>query len=676
MTVLSPTTKRVAPVPQPVKSVDGPHPPSGKNRQWIGPAAITAFWLANVLFVSLGGNFPLNDDWIFAESIQHFLKTGELRLLACAPACIFHLLFGAAACKVLGFSHLTLRCVGVFWAWAGTLGLYGCMRELKLRQQVALLFALTFAANPMTVNLAFSFMTDTPAFSLFTLYAFLTMRGMRRRSELDFVLATIALIAGSLVRQNMVVMAALNAMLLLALWLCKRHSWTLLIGLILLPLATGVLADKWMLSASDFTGLYIWYKGMVTSTAREILHAPSKMFLPLTQIAGELLCYTGLFCAPVLVCFYKELFAVVTGAPHKPKRKQQSAPSPAGGIEDANQPGAVNINNTSFNSPILTTAQQPGAAKDNEQIASDQKIATGWYCSAAAIITYALTQYVVVNKKLMPFSQNLLRMPAVGAHTLLGINHPNLPNKVRSIMTGVSGVLGMLLGALLGGGLQRSLVLFIRTCVRGWKLRTSTAGALRNEPFERRARRTAIALFVAGLCASQWFFVMIQSSFSDMDRYYLLPFLSSLLCLAMLWRWLRLSPRKTLNFIAMPLLAVYALYSASAGQDLMAWNSARWDAIAALERKGVPASEIDGGAEYNWYSNPKLFRNIKLWPTYYEFTHRGEAPRDQWRWWTVDKETYIISFSPVPGYEQVDARNYWSALAGKRQILVLKRISD
>lgn len=583
---------------------------------------ICAFWFAMASFVGVDGNFPLNDDWIYAEGVKHFLDTRELRLLACAPACLFHLLFGAAVCKVFGFGHVTLRCIGVFWALAGTLGLYGCMRELRLRQLPALLFALTFAANPMTVNLAFSYMTDTPAFSLTILYAYFCIRGMRRRSELSFAAATIALAAGSLVRQNLAMMAGINALLLLTLWLRRRNSPTLLVGMVLLPIATGVLADKWMMETSDFTPLYVWYKGMVTSTVKNILHAPSKMFFPLLQIAGQLLCYVGLFCAPVMICFHKQLTGLVF---------------------------ASNRHNT---------------------VSAAPRIGAGWYTVSAAIVTLALTQCVLVAKKLMPFNQNLLRMPAVGAHTILGINHANLPNRAREILTTFSGLMAFLLGALLGSGLQLATLNGFRVLRAAFLKHPGTIG----EPFEKRVARSAIALFVFAFCAMQYLFVMLQATFSDIDRYYLFPFVGTTLCLAISWRWLSVRLTKPVLAAAGTALMIYTVYSAAACQDQMAWNRARWQALTTLESSGVTPPQIDGGAEYNYYSNPQLFKNLKLYPTWYDLTHRGDPPRDQWRWWSVDKEDYIVSFSPVPDYEVIDRRQYWSALGGKREILTLKRL--
>src|SRR6185437_10216125 len=64
---------------------------------WVGAALIVACWLVNLLVVSPAGNFPLNDDWIYSESVQHLLQTGQFHLLGCSPACFLHVAIGAAA---------------------------------------------------------------------------------------------------------------------------------------------------------------------------------------------------------------------------------------------------------------------------------------------------------------------------------------------------------------------------------------------------------------------------------------------------------------------------------------------------------------------------------------------------------------------------------------------------
>jgi hypothetical protein len=82
-----------------------------------------------------------------------------------------------------------------------------------------------------------------------------------------------------------------------------------------------------------------------------------------------------------------------------------------------------------------------------------------------------------------------------------------------------------------------------------------------------------------------------------------------------------------------------------------------------LEARGIPATQIDGGAEYN------ILRDIKI----VNSANHGAPPRNQWRWWGVKGEKYIVCFSPIPDYKIIDRISYWSALGFKRrEVLVLQ----
>lgn len=567
--------------------------------------AIAAFWTACVAFIGVGGNFPVNDDWIYAESVQHFLKTGELRLLACAPACVFQILSAAAVCKVFGFSNDVLRATGVFWALLATYSLYGCFRQLRAHKAVALFLTLCFAANPLFVSLAFSFMTDTPAIALTLGYAFFFLLGLKKQEEKWFACSAISLIAATLVRQNLGFLALVNAAVLACMWLRKRHSWTLLLGLVAAPLAVGYLADKWMLATNDFTSLYVWYKGMVGKQISLLIHRPGRMLPTLLQLSGELLAYLGLFLIPAIPSFYPTVIRF--------------------------------IRNKSSINPMFPLA-------------------------SASLVIFSMCKFIFGENRLMPFSQNLLRIPELGAHTILGINHAALSNKWRENLTWVSGIGGFLLSSLMLEAAAKTISTYVRSFKTGVGADTL---ALRKRLGHALQGIAALLIF-----AFQFTFNVLQSTFSDIDRYYLFPLLGALLCLSLVWRW----QKAKLTLIAgVPLLLMLASYSVAATQDMMAWNRARWTALNKLEAQGVNFKQIDGGAEYNYARDPQLFKNLILHETWYEFTHRGEAPRDQWRWWTVAGEDYIVSFSPVPNYDVVSKENYWSALSGNREILVLKK---
>lgn len=590
------STTKVQPAGRKIKS----------RRLWSQPVLfLAAFWFIALAFVGIAGNFPLNDDWIYAESVQHFLDTGEIRLLACAPACLFQILVGAGACKIAGFSYEVLRMVGFFFAVLGSFFLYGCCRQLRMQALPALILTLCFAANPLYLCLAFSFMTDTPAIAMTLAYTYFLLDGLRKQKESSFFFSALCLLAATCVRQNLGFLALVNAVLLLGLWMRKKHSWTLLLGLVFAPLATGFLADKWMLSTNDFTSLYVWYKGMVAKQISLFLHRPSSVIPSLAQIAGELLCYLGLFVLPVLVCFLPVLTKFLGNK--------------------------GNINPVAVLLPACT-------------------------------VVFSLTRFIAENRW-MPFSQNLLRLPELGAHTILGINQVALSQKWRMNLTWISGVLGVVLGAFLLDTMAKTT----QKLARSWKVISARP---HNQSASRAYGNSLCALFAVSMFLFQFAFNTLQSTFSDIDRYYLFPLLGVCLCLALAWRWHRV---RLISFLAIPLIVGISAYSLMATQDMMAWNRARWQALAELEAKGVHFKKIDGGAEYNYARDPHLFKNLILHENWYEFTHRGEAPRDQWRWWTVAGEDYIVSFSPVPNYEIISKFQYWSALSGNREILVLKK---
>lgn len=576
------------------------------RRYW--PALVlAAFWLFNLAFVGVSGNFPLNDDWIYAESVEHLLKSGQLRLLACAPACIFHILAGAAVCNFTGFSYEVLRLVGFAWAIAASFFMYGASRELRVSKSMSAFLTLCFSANPIFLCLAFSFMTDTPAIALTLAYLFFLLKGIRTDNRLFYLASALSLIAGTCVRQNLGLMAVINVCIFAVFALRKKFSPTFFVGLVILPAVTAYAADKWMLSTNDFNSLYVWYKGMASAQIAHMIHAPSRLIPPLIQIAGEICAYLGLFFLPVLALFLPTIANLFSGR-------------------------------------------------------RDAGINPAWPTVSAAAIVFSFCKFILAENRWMPFNQNILRIPAVGAHTILGINHAALSMKWKQALTWVSAFAGFVFMTLMLDCLYRTVLLL-------WRQTFGT----RSFPKGFRFALSAASVFL--LFLFQFAFTSLQSTFSDLDRYYLFPGLAAILALGLSLKYHRVVGKKMM-LIAMPLFLLLFAYSTSATQDMMSWNRARWQAISALEQQGVPYEKIEGGAEYNYARDPMLFKNLILHETFYELTHRGEAPRDQWRWWSVHEEDYIISFSPVPGYDIVARNKYWSALAGEREILTLKKISS
>ena len=149
---------------------------------------ILALWFVAVaMAVGVHRDIPVIDDWTYAWSVERLLDDGRIEVLdwsAVYP--LAHSLWGAAWSLVLGFSFATLRLSTLALSLLATCALYLILRELDARPRVALLGALTVAANPVVLLLSSSFMTDVP-FVASTLMALLCYTRAIRRGQIHLV---------------------------------------------------------------------------------------------------------------------------------------------------------------------------------------------------------------------------------------------------------------------------------------------------------------------------------------------------------------------------------------------------------------------------------------------------------------------------------------------------------
>ncbi len=149
--------------------------------EWRNLLVLVLWYVVAGIAVGAYRDIPVIDDWTYAWSVERLLRDGRLEVLdwsAVYP--LGHSLWGAAWSLVFGFSFATLRLSTFGLSLLGCCALYFVLRELEARPSVALLGALTVAANPVVLLLSSSFMTDMP-FVACTLMALLCyIRAMRR----------------------------------------------------------------------------------------------------------------------------------------------------------------------------------------------------------------------------------------------------------------------------------------------------------------------------------------------------------------------------------------------------------------------------------------------------------------------------------------------------------------
>jgi 4-amino-4-deoxy-L-arabinose transferase-like glycosyltransferase len=195
----------------------------------LAPGAVLLFiYSAATLLLHPFPNLPFHDDWTYAWSVEHFLKTGELRVLDWSVHYPFvQILWGSLFCLIFGFSFSALRVSTVVLAWLGALALYGTLRELGRARSESLIATVVLVANPVFFVLSFSFMTDVPFLSFANIAFFFIARGLSKQSSLEIYVGCIFAACALFIRQIAVAIPA--SLLLYFLFTPSHRSWRYLL---------------------------------------------------------------------------------------------------------------------------------------------------------------------------------------------------------------------------------------------------------------------------------------------------------------------------------------------------------------------------------------------------------------------------------------------------------------
>lgn len=178
----------------------------------LAPCLLSSIWFLMVLLVNPIGDFPLHDDWAFGWSVRTLLDTREFRLSDWnATNSLPQIFFGALFCLPFGFSFTILRLLTLGLGLLGVLVSYGLLRQIGSGFDLAFLGALLIAINPLYFNLANSFMTDVPSFTIFMLSLFCLISGLHNQSNLAIGLGLFLSCVAVLERQsNLIIIPAFS----------------------------------------------------------------------------------------------------------------------------------------------------------------------------------------------------------------------------------------------------------------------------------------------------------------------------------------------------------------------------------------------------------------------------------------------------------------------------------
>jgi 4-amino-4-deoxy-L-arabinose transferase-like glycosyltransferase len=168
--------------PQPNPSGPSNHVTVVRRRQdWLALALLAIVFAIGWVAVAAWRDVPVIDDYAYAWSVEHLLKTGQLAISERSSVYpVVQILWGALFSGIFGFSFGVLRVSTVILAVVGCWAIYLTLRELAFSWRVGLLVAMTVAVYPTYFALAFSFMTDVPLVSLSALALYFYVAGVRR----------------------------------------------------------------------------------------------------------------------------------------------------------------------------------------------------------------------------------------------------------------------------------------------------------------------------------------------------------------------------------------------------------------------------------------------------------------------------------------------------------------
>ena len=171
------------------------------DAEWPAFVAIATVFVAGLVWVKPLTDVPVIDDWVYAWSVEHLLKTRELRVLEFSSVYpLAQILWGALFARIAGFSFGVLRLSTVVLAVLGCWALYLTLRELTFSRTASLLGALALALDPVYFALSFSFMTDVPFVALSTISIFYYVSALGRHQPARAWVGSLFAVSAFLIR--------------------------------------------------------------------------------------------------------------------------------------------------------------------------------------------------------------------------------------------------------------------------------------------------------------------------------------------------------------------------------------------------------------------------------------------------------------------------------------------
>jgi hypothetical protein len=224
-------------------------------------------WLLALLVVDVRGDFPENDGWAHARTLEMYLETGRIERLEWTFAVIVtNTLWGALFAEPFGPSFTVMRVSSLVMGLFGLLGVYALARVLGQRKGLAALHAGTYGFGAMHLALSYTFMSDVPYTTLIVWSLVAFAHGLKRRKVWPYAIGLALTIGAALSRQTGVVLLA-TVTLVLAISLIRSARSFLVAGIGAIGLVALALFVERALLRGETAGVVIMIKSALLGNA-------------------------------------------------------------------------------------------------------------------------------------------------------------------------------------------------------------------------------------------------------------------------------------------------------------------------------------------------------------------------------------------------------------------------
>lgn len=263
---------------------------------WPGWLALSVLWFLGIALAGTQGNFPLNDDWSYSDTLRRLLQEGHY-----APnhwtsmPLLSNLAWGAAFSQMLGFSHDTLRLSTQVGGLIGVVATFELLKRCGASTLVSLLGAASLMFNPLYFMLANTYMTDVLFTGLFTLGLLTGMAQLDKPSPSRWGWFCFFCLAATLSRQLGLALAAGHLLASLSLVRQRRMAWLPSVAVLALCML-ALWAHQHHLAAQGLTPAMSTAQG---GRLMDVLHHPKWLVANLITQSSATLLYLAILASPI-----------------------------------------------------------------------------------------------------------------------------------------------------------------------------------------------------------------------------------------------------------------------------------------------------------------------------------------------------------------------------------------